>query len=97
MAITREEVEHIALLSRLKLEPEEIELYTKHLQEILGYAEQIQALPTEDIEPMTHSIRITNVMREDKVESMLNNEAALENAPDRSGPYFKVPKVTESS
>jgi aspartyl-tRNA(Asn)/glutamyl-tRNA(Gln) amidotransferase subunit C len=97
MAITREEVEHIALLSRLKLEPEEIELYTKHLQEILGYAEQIQALPTEDIEPMTHSIRITNVMREDKVEPMLNNEDALENAPDRSGPYFKVPKVTESS
>ncbi len=96
MPITREEVEHIALLSRLALEPGEIELYTRHLQEILEYAEQIQQLPTDDVEPMSHSVRIANVMREDdRVGPMLDTGTALANAPDRSGPYFRVPKVTE--
>ena len=98
MAITREEVEHVALLGRLILKSEEVELYTKHLQEILEYAEQIQQLPTENVEPMSHSVRITNVMREgDQVGPMLDTSAALANAPDRADPYYRVPKVTESS
>jgi len=97
MAITREEVEHIALLSRLALSPEDLEMYTHHLQQILEYAEQIQKLPTDQVEPMSHSIRITNVMREkDAVGPMLENEVALANAPDRMVPYFRVPKVTEA-
>lgn len=98
MSMTREEVEHIALLSRLALEPEEIALHTRHLQEILSYAEQIQQLPTDDVEPMSHSLRLTNVMRdEDQVGSMLDSATALANAPDRADPYYRVPKVTEPS
>jgi aspartyl-tRNA(Asn)/glutamyl-tRNA(Gln) amidotransferase subunit C len=98
MSITREEVEHVALLSRLALSPEEIDLYTGHLQEILGYAEKIQQLDTSQVEPMSHSIRITNVMREaDEVGPMMDSDTATENAPDKAGPYYRVPKVTEVS
>jgi len=48
------------------------------------------------VEPMSHSVRITNIMREgDQVGPMLDTGTALENAPDRADPYFRVPKVTE--
>ena len=98
MGISQEDVQHIALLSRLALEPEELEKSAHHLREILAYAEKIQELPTEAVEPMSHSIRMTNVMRDgDEVGDMLSSEEALSNAPDRTGPYFRVPKVTESS
>ena len=98
MAITREEVEHIALLSRLALKPEEIERDTVQLQDIVTYAEKIQQLPLDDVEPLSHPVRMTNVMREnDEVGPMLTNEEALANAPDRAEPYYRVPKVTESA
>ena len=96
MPITRDEVEHVALLSRLALGPEAIQLYTKQLQDVVAYAEKIQQLALDDVEPMSHAVRITNVMREeDQVGRMLSNEEALANAPDRADPYFRVPKVTE--
>lgn len=96
MPITRDEVQHVALLGRLALTPEEIERYTRQLQDIVAYAEKIQQLPLEGVEPMSHAVRMTNVMREeDKVGPMLSNEEALANAPDRADPYFRVPKVTE--
>ena len=96
MPITRKEVEHVALLGRLALKPEAIELYTKQLQDVVAYAEKIQELPLDDVEPMSHAVRIANVMRDkDKVGRMLSNEEALANAPDRADPYYRVPKVTE--
>jgi len=96
MSISKQEVEHIALLSRLALTPEEIEKYTEQLQDIVAYAEKIQQLPLDEVEPMSHAIRMTNVMREeDAVGKMLTNEQALANAPDRADPYFRVPKVTD--
>jgi len=96
MGLTREEVEHVALLSRLALSPEQIERMTAQLQDIVAYAEKIQELPLDDVEPMSHPLRVVNVMREgDEVGAMLSNEEALANAPDRADPYFRVPKVTE--
>lgn len=96
MPITKTDVEHVALLGRLALGPEEIEQYTEQLQDIVAYAEKIQELPLDDVEPMSHAVRITNVMREgDRVGKMLTNEEALANAPDRVDPYYRVPKVTE--
>jgi aspartyl-tRNA(Asn)/glutamyl-tRNA(Gln) amidotransferase subunit C len=97
MAISREDVEHVALLGRLQLSPEEIETYTRQLQDIVGYAEKIQQLDLEGVEPMSHAVVRTNVMRKDEVGRMLDNEQALSNAPDKVDGYFRVPKVTEAA
>ena len=96
MVISREEVEHIALLSRLRLTPEELDLFTGHLDEILGYCRKIDELDTSDVPPSSHVLPITNVMREDDViRESLDVGEALRNAPDKRGDYFRVPKVTE--
>ena len=96
MVISRGEVEHIALLSRLQLTDEELDLFTGHLDEILGYCRKIDELDTSGAPPSSHVSPITNVMREEDVTSMsLDAGEALGNAPDRKGDYFRVPKVTE--
>ena len=96
MAITREEVQHIALLSRIQLSDEELERFTRHLDEILAYAEKLNQLETSDVPATSHVVPISNVMREgDRVAASLGVEQALANAPETSGPFFKVPRVTE--
>ena len=96
MPISKEEVKHIALLSRLKLTDEDLSKFTVHLDEILSYAEKIKELDTDGVEPTSHPIPMVNVMREtDEIHPSLPAEDALANAPETSGPYFKVPKVTE--
>ncbi|MBN2325698.1 MAG: Asp-tRNA(Asn)/Glu-tRNA(Gln) amidotransferase subunit GatC [Candidatus Omnitrophica bacterium] len=95
MSITADEVRHIALLSRLELSDDEVELYTGHLAEVLKYVEKLKELDVDDVEPTSHAIPMFNVMREDEVMPSLPQEDALENAPDRADPYFRVPKTTE--
>jgi aspartyl-tRNA(Asn)/glutamyl-tRNA(Gln) amidotransferase subunit C len=96
MAITREEVEHIALLSRIKLSEEELDRFTGHLDGILAYAQKINELDTSDVSPTSHVVPLKNVMREgDRVGKSLDVGEALANAPATSGPFFKVPRVTE--
>lgn len=95
MSIQPEEVKHIALLSRLELSDEEVELYTGHLTGILEYVEKLKELDVEGIEPTSHAIPMYNVMREDVIEPSLDLDEALKNAPDRQGNYYRVPRVTE--
>lgn len=96
MAITGEEVRHIALLSRVHLSDEEVERFTFHLDEILAYAQKINELDTSNVPPTSHVVPIQNVMREgDKAGKPLDVQQALANAPETSGPFFKVPRVTE--
>jgi aspartyl-tRNA(Asn)/glutamyl-tRNA(Gln) amidotransferase subunit C len=96
VVISREEVEHIALLSRLKLTDEELDLFTGHLDEILVYCRKIDELDTSDVPPSSHVLPITNVMREEDAAGVsLDVGEALGNAPDKRGDYFRVPKVTE--
>ncbi len=93
MALTREEVLHVAELARLSLSPEEIELFTVQLNEILEYVEKLQKLDTSRVEPLAHVIPIFNVFREDQVRQSLPQDAALENAPAREDGNFLVPRV----
>jgi aspartyl-tRNA(Asn)/glutamyl-tRNA(Gln) amidotransferase subunit C len=93
MALTREEVLHVATLARLSLEPAEVELFTRQLNDILAYVEKLQELDTTDVPPLAHVIPVSNVFREDAVTPGLDREAALDNAPAREEGAFLVPRI----
>ncbi len=93
MALTREEVLHVAELARLSLGPEEIELFTRQLNDILAYVEKLQELDTAGVTPLAHVIPVCNAFREDEVREGLPLEEALANAPAREEGSFLVPRV----
>jgi aspartyl-tRNA(Asn)/glutamyl-tRNA(Gln) amidotransferase subunit C len=93
MKVERGEVEHVALLARLKLSEEEKEVFTSQLNAILDYMEKLNELDTGAIEPTFHVVSHCNTMREDEVKGSLPQEASLENAPDRAQGCFRVPKI----
>jgi aspartyl-tRNA(Asn)/glutamyl-tRNA(Gln) amidotransferase subunit C len=93
MALTRDEVLHVAQLARLSLEAEEVEMFTRQLNDILAYVEKLQELDTGDVIPMTHAVPLFNAFREDAVAGGLPREEALENAPAREEGAFVVPRV----
>jgi len=93
MKISRHEVEHVALLARLKLSEKEIEKFTGQLNAILGYIEKLNELDTNNVEPTSHVIEVGNVVREDRVRDSIPVEDALANAPDAGKGFFKVPRI----
>ncbi len=95
MKITKKDVEHIALLSRLKFTEEEKETFVKQLSDILTHVEKLNEVDTKAIEPTSHVIKMQNVMRDDAVTGSLPVEKVLSNAPDRTEEFFRVPKIIE--
>ncbi len=95
MRLSREQVEHVALLARLELSEEEKERYTHELNQILEHFEALQKLDTENVPPTSHAIPMTNVLREDEVRPSLPREEVLQNAPDPAEGCFRVPRVVE--
>ena len=93
MKITRETVLHVAGLARLSLSEEEVDTYARQLNAILEYMDQLNALDTAGIEPTEHVIPLETPFREDRATPSLDLEKSLRNAPDRSGSFFKVPKI----
>lgn len=93
MAITRADVESVALLARLQLAPAELEQLTSELAQIVAYVDQLAEVPTDNVEPMAHAVEVHNVFREDKVEPSLSRESALANAPRHNERAFLVPPV----
>ncbi|MGE5484170.1 MAG: Asp-tRNA(Asn)/Glu-tRNA(Gln) amidotransferase subunit GatC [Ignavibacteriales bacterium] len=96
MAISREEVLHVARLARLELSEKEVEGYTRQLSRILEYINKLKALPTEGVPATSHVLGLENVVRKDEARQGLSQEDALSNAPDAAGGLFKVPKIKES-
>lgn len=95
MKVTKEQVEHVALLARLKLSEEERKKMTDELNQILEHFEKLGELDTENIEPTSHVLPLENILREDTLKPSLKREEALSNAPERSSACFKVPPVIE--
>lgn len=92
--LTRDTVAHIASLARLSLTPDELDLFTRQLADILGYVEQIRALDTTGVPPTSHVLN-QPVEREDVVKPTLPRAEALRAAPEaaREAGLFKVPRV----
>jgi aspartyl-tRNA(Asn)/glutamyl-tRNA(Gln) amidotransferase subunit C len=93
MALTRADVEKVALLARLRLSASELDAMTTQLGAIVGYVDQLGEVDTEGVEPMAHAVEITNVFAEDAVEPSLPREAALATAPRHNGRGYLVPAV----
>ena len=93
--ITLQEVEHVARLARLALSPEEKERMRRELDGILAYIDKLRALDTEGVEPTSHAVPVTNVMREDAPRPSFPRADMLANAPDPSGDFFRVPRIIE--
>ena len=95
MAIDRKTVEKVAKLARLQLTPEELDRYGKQLGAILDYIAKLEKLDVQDLEPLAHAVDTANVFREDVPRPSLPRAAALQNAPEKNGDFFIVPKIVE--
>ena len=93
--ISRDEVQHVARLARLHLTDEEAERMREQLDAILAYIDKLRELDVEGVEPTAHAVPLVNVMRDDVLAPCLPQEAALANAPDRAGEFFRVPRIIE--
>lgn len=95
MALTREEVEHVARLAHVGLSDEDVERFRTQLSQILDYFEVLKRVDTEGVPPTSQSLPLHNVMRPDEALRPLDHETVLANAPLRSSGYFRVRKILE--
>ncbi len=95
MQITKELVEYVAELSRIKLDGASTEKMQKELGAIVDYMEILNQLDTENVEPLSHVFSITNVMREDEIVPSYTRAEILKNAPEHTDETFIVPKTVE--
>jgi aspartyl-tRNA(Asn)/glutamyl-tRNA(Gln) amidotransferase subunit C len=91
MAISRDEVLHVARLARLDLTDDEVERFRDQLDAILDAVSKVAELDLSDVEPTAHPLDLANVWRADEPRPSLTPDEALGNAPDRSGDLFRVP------
>ena len=91
MAITREQVLHVARLARLDLDDGEVERLTGELGAILDAVSKVAELDLENVPPTSHPLDLVNVWAEDEPRPSLPVEEALANAPDRDNGFFRVP------
>jgi aspartyl-tRNA(Asn)/glutamyl-tRNA(Gln) amidotransferase subunit C len=91
MAISRDEVLHVARLARLALTDEEVERLGAQLNAILAAVGKVAELDLEGVEPTAHPLDLVNIWAEDEPHESLSVEEALANAPDREQGFFKVP------
>lgn len=92
MAISLDEVRRIARLAHLAFDPDEQERFTRQLSAILDHVRSLERLDTKDVEPTSHA-GAGAALRDDQVVPPLDEETALENAPEAERGLFKVPRV----
>ena len=91
MAITRQQVLHVAKLAHLDLTDEEVDKFREQLSAILDAVSKVSELDLADVPPTSHPLELVNVWRDDEPRPCLTAEEALQNAPEREGDFFKVP------
>jgi len=91
VAITREDVLHVAALAQLELSETEIARLTVELNDILAAVGKVSELDLSDVPPTSHPLAVVNVFRPDEPGPSLPLEDVFANAPERDGDYFRVP------
>jgi aspartyl-tRNA(Asn)/glutamyl-tRNA(Gln) amidotransferase subunit C len=94
-AISREEVAHLARLSRLAVTEEELDTFAGQLDVILQSVARVGEVAAADIPPTSHSVPLTNVFRDDVVVPGLSQADALAGAPDAADSRFRVPRILD--
>jgi aspartyl-tRNA(Asn)/glutamyl-tRNA(Gln) amidotransferase subunit C len=92
MAISEDQVRHVAMLARLGLTDEQVVALGVELNGILTQIDRISALDLEGIQPTAHAVAVTNVTRPDEVRPSLSREDVLRNAPEQQDGAFLIPK-----
>jgi aspartyl-tRNA(Asn)/glutamyl-tRNA(Gln) amidotransferase subunit C len=94
-AISREEVAHLARLARLAVTEQELDTFAGQLDVILQAVARVGEVAAADIPPTSHSVPLTNVLRDDVVRPGLTRDEALSGAPDAEDERFRVPRILE--
>ena len=95
MEIKKEDIKHIANLSMLNLSDEEIEKYTKDMEQIVGFANKVNEIDTSSTEISAFSNDNVNIFRKDEVRKSLGRELLLSNAPSSNGEEYSIPNVMD--
>lgn len=93
MALSEDEVRHVAMLARLALTDDEVRQLAPQLSEILDYAETVSEATAADVDPLTHPFPLHNVMRDDEPRPSLPRDVILSQAPDAQEDRFAVPRI----
>jgi aspartyl-tRNA(Asn)/glutamyl-tRNA(Gln) amidotransferase subunit C len=91
--ITREEVAHLARLSRLELKAEELDHFAEQLNDIVDAVARVSEIAAEDVPPTSHPLPLTTVLRPDVVRPSLTPAEALAGAPAAEEQRFRVPQI----
>jgi aspartyl-tRNA(Asn)/glutamyl-tRNA(Gln) amidotransferase subunit C len=94
-AISREEVAHLARLSRLAVTADELDTFAGQLDVILQAVARVGEVTAADIPPTSHSVPLTNILRDDVVRPSLSRDDALSGAPDAAEGRFRVPRILD--
>ncbi len=95
MAITRDEVRHVAMLFRMSMSEEEVAKFQQQLSQILDYFQVLRQIDTEGVTPTSHTLSLENVMRADEPRPSYPTEDILANAPLSERGFFRVRAVLE--
>ena len=93
MAISEEEVRHVALLARLALSDAQVTTLAEELSGILDHVSRVGELQLDDVEPTAHALDVANVTRADIARPSLPQEAVLLNAPEAADGFFVIPRI----
>ena len=96
MKVNNKLVEHLAHLSRLDFDDDSKEKMKFDFEKMLDFVAKLEEVDTDNVEPLSYMSSELNVLREDKVEQVLTQEQALQNAPLNDTDYIRIPKVIES-
>ena len=95
MALTREDVQHIAALCRIGMTDEDLDVMPEQLSHVLEMFQTLQEMDTDNVPPTGHSVSVGTVMRADESSDSFSSENVLANAPQRDGDLFRVKVVLE--
>jgi aspartyl-tRNA(Asn)/glutamyl-tRNA(Gln) amidotransferase subunit C len=95
MALSKETVQYVADLSRITLEPQELEKFSKQLETILEFIDQLKEADISGVAPTSHILPVSSVFREDTPRPCLPVSKTLANAPEKKDNFFVVPRVIE--
>jgi len=91
------DIAKVARLARIALTDEQLAEYGVQLDQILDFAQRVQALPTDGVPPTAHPMPMTNAFRPDEVEPSLDRGEVLAQAPDAVDGYFRVPRILDEA
>lgn len=95
VSLSKEQVQHIALLARLRIDDGEVDDVVKKLSSIVAFVDQLQSAPTDDVIPMAHPLNQTQRLRPDVVTEFDDRDHIQQNAPSLGDGLYLVPKVIE--